>query len=276
MPRVRPAPARCAAALVPLLGAVLLVAACSGGPGTDAPAGSASAPAPAASPTAAPLTYEQAVAALLPDLVPAADVVACEDPGTSTPQPRRGAGTGGAGAAAGPGACGVEDVDDVEAVRAASLAGFAHGPSDPVSLPVTGGASRVVEVYELVDGPAAAAAYADRVADRDRWAVDQEVAAQELPGGLYQPRRVVTGAAVESVDLPGWTTTVLSRDEASFRQDGSPASDPTSYAHLWALRDAVLVRVQVAGDEPGSAAATAVATAQAYVAAVDGAGATGG
>ena len=66
------------------------------------------------------------------------------------------------------------------------------------------------------------------------------------------------------MDLPGWTAWVLTRDEASFQDDGSVAADPYSAALLWAGRDGIVIRVQVVGDAPGQAVATALDTATQY------------
>ena len=76
------------------------------------------------------------------------------------------------------------------------------------------------------------------------------------------------------MDLPGWTAWVLTRDEVSFQDDGSVAADPYSTALLWAARDGLVVRVQVVGDTPGQAVATALDTAAQYVSAVDATGST--
>jgi len=57
---------------------------------------------------------------------------------------------------------------------------------------------------------------------------------------------------------------LLTRDEASFQDDGSAAADPYSAALLWATRDGIVVRVQVVGDLPGQAGATALDTATQY------------
>jgi len=222
-----------------------------------------------AAPTASLLTFEQAVAALTPDLVPAVDVQPCRDdgPGPEQERPEDAPAAPAPAPAPAPRTCG--DVT-VESLRAGSLTGFAHGPADEVVLPVAGGAARVVGVYEHADVAAAAAAYAARVADPDGWAADQEIPAEELDGGFYQPRRVVGDAQLVGVDLPGWTAAVLSRDEAAYAHDGSVAAAPVSYAHLWAFRDALVVHVQVAGDEPGQASGTAVATVRAFAAGVGG------
>jgi len=252
---------------------VLLAAGCTGDPEPAAPT-----PTPSPTPTVVGLTFDQAVAALTSDLVPTAEVRPCEEHEPGSPQAqayldRAAAGLETAPAtpeeatAPAPPSCGVESV---EAVRAASITGFAHGPEDELELPVAGGAVRVVEVYELAGREVAADAYAQRVADPDGWARDQEIPAEELEAGRYQARRVVSAAAVAAVDVPGWTATVMSRDEASFTQDGSPASNPVSYAYVWAVRDALVVRVQVAGDEPGAAAASATTTARTFAAAVEG------
>ncbi|UZN03964.1 hypothetical protein [Cellulomonas sp. S1-8] len=261
----------------------LLVAGCTGDPAPTVPS-------PTVSPTPTPvatLTFEQAAAALVPDLVPTAEVQPCEEYEAGSPEAQEyldrlsaemGAASDEEAAAAVTAptptlpSCGFAGL---ESVRAASITGFAHGPADPVVLPVAGGAARIVEVYELADAQAAATTYAARVADEEGWAADQEIPAEELEGGHYQPRRVVSGARLEAVDLPGWTATTMSRDEASFTRDGAPASDPVSYGYLWAVRDAIVVRVQVAGDAPGAAAATALDTARALTAGIEGASAGG-
>lgn len=259
-----------------LLVVTLLLAGCTGGPSPVEPT-------PTAAPTSAapgPSVFEQVVGALSPDLVPAAQVSTCEELEPGSPEAleyleQAQEELGGAPAQTGPApslpSCGLAAV---EALRAASVSGLAHGPDDEVVLPVAGGAARVVDVYELGDANAAATSYAERVADPDGWARDQEVPAQDLGNGTVQPRSVVSGARVEVVDVPGWTATVLSRDEVSYASDGRRVSDPVSYAYLWAVRDAVLVRVQVAGDVPGAAAVTALGTARDLAGRVG--GATGG
>ncbi|MBD7917387.1 hypothetical protein H9657_03720 [Cellulomonas sp. Sa3CUA2] len=256
--------------------AALLLGGCTGGPAPVAPS-----PTAAPTPTAVPaLAFEDAVAALTRDLVPAADVQPCEVPAPGSPDEGALAGPTGEPSVTGDeamttspsAACGTKIA---EALRAASLTGFAHGPGDEVVLPVAGGAARVVEVYELADAGAAAAVYAARVAEEEGWATDQEIPAEDLEGGTYTPRRVISGAGVTGLDLPGWTATVVSRDEAAFTRTGEPASDPVSYAYVWAVRDALLVQVQVAGDVPGGAATTATTTALAFTAAAEGPAAGG-
>ncbi|GIG40851.1 hypothetical protein [Cellulomonas phragmiteti] len=259
---------------------VLLTTGCTSGP-DPAPVEPSATGAPAPSAPADP-TFEQAVAALTDALVPTAEVRPCEEYEPGSPQEQehlerlaaelaaeRGAATDEEAAAAPsptPPSCGIEGV---EALRAASLTGFAHGPGADVVLPTPGGAARVVEVYELADAEAAAATYARHVADPEEWATDQEIPAAELEGGYYQPRRVVSGAAVSGLDVPDWAATVLSRDEAGFARDGSASSAPVSYGYLWAVRGPLVVRVQVAGDEPGAAAGSAETTLRAFVDALE-------
>ena len=149
-------------------------------------------------------------------------------------------------------------------VRAASLAGHAFAAGDPIELPVAGGASRVIEVYEMPDVESAQTAVATEAADLDGWAVDRETPRVDNADGSYIPRTVVSGAGVSELDLPGWAAWVLTRDEASFQDDGSIAADPYSAALLWATRDGIVVRVQVVGDTPGQAVATALDTATRY------------
>lgn len=250
---------------------VLLLAGCTSGPTPDVPS-----PTPATASTAAGLTpFERAAAALSPDLVPAAQVTPCEELEPGSPEARehleRAAAQAGDEPAPTPTlpSCGLAAV---EALRAASISGFAFGADGEVQLPVAGGAARVVEVYELADASAAAVSYAARVADEDGWAQDQDVPAQDLGNGTVQPRTVVSGARVEVVEVPGWTATVLGRDEVSYTSDGTPVSDPVSYGYLWAVRDNVLLRVHVAGDAPGAATTTAVETARTFAARVEAAG----
>ena len=140
---------------------------------------------------------------------------------------------------------------------------------DPVALPFAGGASRAIEVYEMRDADSAQTAVATEAADLDGWAADKETPRVDNADGTYMPRTVVSEAGVGEVDLPGWTAWVLSRDEASFQDDGSAAADPYSTALLWAARDSLVIRVQVVGDTPGQAVATALDTATRYVTALD-------
>lgn len=250
---------------------VLLLAACTGGSAPDGPAPTQE-PAPSAS---GGTTYTRAVAALSPDLVPAGRVTPCRELEPGSPEAREHLEQAAAQAGDEPAptptlpSCGLAAV---EALRAASIGGFALGPDGEVEVPAAGGAARAVEVYELLDANAAAVSYAAWATDADGWAQDAEIPAQDLGNGTVQPRTVVSGARVEAVDLPGWTATVLSRDEVSYASDGAPVHDAVSYAYLWAVRDAVLVRVQVAGDLQGAAAASAVDTARAFAARVDAAG----
>lgn len=255
----------------------LLATGCTADPAPVEP----SAPAPTTTTAAPEPTFEQALAALTPALVPGGEVRTCEElvPGSPEAQEyldrvaQELAGGTAQEAAAAPTptlpACGNPTVEDL---RAGSITGFAHAPGAEVVLPVAGGAARVVEVYELADAEAAAATYARHVADPEGWAQDQEIPEVALEGGAYQPRQVITGARVAPVDVPGWSATVLSRDEAGFARDGSPSSAPVSYAHLWAVRGPLVLRVQVAADVPGAAAVTAGTTAEALADALDTAG----
>ncbi|GEL98859.1 hypothetical protein [Cellulomonas terrae] len=277
MPPLRPVRAAVAAI------ALVVLAACS----ADVAGDPAAAPAASATPTRAPLTFEQAVAALTETLVPTATVERCDEyePGSpeaqeyldqrAASQAEEAAATGGADAPAPSTSlpqCGNPLLTDL---RAASLAGHAFVRGDPIDVPVTGGASRAIEVYEMPDAGAARTAVATEAADLDGWAVDRETPRVDNADGTYVPRTVVSGAGVNQVDLPGWTAWVLTRDEASFQDDGSAAADPYSAAHLWAERDGFVLRVQVVGDAPGQAVATALATATQYVTALDPTDATG-
>ena len=241
-------------------------------------------PSVSSTPTRAPLTFEQATAALTATLVPTATVERCDEyePGSpeaqeyldrlaaevAATQAEEAAATGGAAAplpAPTLPQCGNPLLGDL---RATSLAGhtFAHG--DPIEVPVAGGASRVIEVYEMRDAEAAQTAVATEAADLEGWAVDNQRARVENADGSYIPRTVVSGAGVTEVDLPGWTAWLLTRDEASFQADGSAATDPYGTALLWAAREGIVVRVQVVGDTPGQAGASALDTATQYAQAV--------
>jgi len=264
-------PVRAAVAVV----ALVVLAGCSADDGGDPTVS----PSVSATPTRAPLTFEQATAALTPDLVPTTAVEPCDEypPGSPEAQEYLDRVAAELAAAQAEGAaipmpsptlpqCGTTDLGDL---RAASLAGHAFALGAPVDLPVAGGASRAVDVYELADADAAQTAVATEAADLDGWAVDKETPRQDNADGTYLPRTVVSGAGVAEVDLPGWTTWVLTRDEAAFQDDGSAAADPYSTAFLWAAHDGIVVRVQVVGDAPGQAAATALDTATRYVTALD-------
>ncbi|GEK22342.1 hypothetical protein [Cellulomonas xylanilytica] len=260
--------------------ALLVLAGCT----ADATA-PAAAPSASSTPTTAPLTFEAVTAALSETLVPAATVRRCDEYEPGTPEAQayldqlaaEVAATRAEEAAATGGAatplpsptlpqCGNPQLGDL---RAASVAGHAFALGDPIELPVAGGASRAVEVYEMPDPDAAQTAVGAEAADLEGWAVDKESARVNNGDGTYVPRTVISGAGVHEVDLPGWTAWVLTRDEASFQDDGSPAADPYSAAHLWAARDGLVVRVQVVGDTPGQAAATALDTAARFVTAAD-------
>lgn len=250
-------------------------------PAAEPPVQTATATAAPTRTTAAAPVFGAAVEVLTAALVPDADVHTCGAAAVAAPStglgetpaadltprlPRAGAKdtvtVDGAAAATVIPTCGSLDV---ETVRAAGVTGFAHGPDEPVQLPVAGGAARVVEVYDFADPEAAAATFARYVADPDGWAADQVLPEVALGDGTYQPRRVVTGARVAVADLPGgWGATVLSRDEAGVARDGQPSSQ-VSYAYLWAVNGRLLLRVQVAGDEPGAAARTATRTARELV-----------
>jgi hypothetical protein len=132
----------------------------------------------------------------------------------------------------------------------------------------------VLEVYQMPDAEAAQTAVATRAADPEGWAVDRDTPSHEDEHGGIRPRTVVSGAGVAEVDLPGWTAWVLTRDEASSGDDVSVPPQGFSAAHLWAARADLVVRVQVVGDTPGAAAATALDTASQYVATFDGTSAT--
>lgn len=256
-----PRPVRAAVATV----ALAALAACS-----TAGVGDLSASPPASSaPTRAPLTFEQAAAALTEPLVPAATVERCDEYEPGSPEAQEHLDQLAAEGVANPTLpqCGNPLLGDV---RAASLAGHAFVRGDAIELPVAGGASRAIEVYEMPDADAARTAVATEAADLDGWAVDQETPRVDNADGTYVPRTVISGAGVDEVGLPGWTGWVLTRDEASFQDDGSAAADPYSAAHLWAERDGLVVRVQVVGDTPGQAVATALDTATHYVTALAG------
>ena len=260
-----PRPARGALATV----ALVVLAACSAD--GSAPSGS---PSVASTSTRAPLTFEQATAALSEALVPTATVERCDEyePGSpeaqeyldqlAASQAEEAAATG--ETAPPPPALPQGGNPLLIDVRAASLAGHAFAAGDPIELPVAGGASRVIEVYEMPDVEAAQTAVATEAADLEGWAVDKETPRVDNADGTYTPRTVVSGAGVSELDLPGWTAWVLTRDEASFQDDGSIAADPYSAALLWATRDGIVVRVQVVGDTPGKAVATALDTATRY------------
>ncbi|ADG73485.1 hypothetical protein Cfla_0573 [Cellulomonas flavigena DSM 20109] len=254
-----------------LVASALLLTGCTSGPEPVQPVPTA-APAPSAT---GGTTFTQAVAALTPDLVPAGQVTPCEELEPGSPEAREHLERATAAATAEPAptptlpSCGLAAV---EALRAASIAGLAFAAGVELELPVAGGAARAVEVYQLQDAAAAAVSYAEQVTDEEGWAQDQEVPAQDLGDGTVQPRTVVSGARTEVVEVPGWTATVFARDEVSYASDGEQVADPVSYAYLWAVRDDVLVRVHVAGDVPGAAAATAVETARTFAAGVAAAG----
>jgi hypothetical protein len=226
-------------------------------------------PAASSTPTRAPLTFEEATAALTESLLPTATVDRCDEYEPGSPEAQeyldQVAATQAEAAAATLPQCGNPLLIDV---RAASLAGHAFAAGEPIELPVAGGASRVIEVYEMPDVEAAQTAVATEAADLEGWAVDKESPRVDYADGSYIPRTVVSGAGVSEVDLPGWTTWLLTRDEASFQDDGSVAADPYSAALLWTTRDRIVVRVQVVGDTPGQAAATALDTATQYVTAL--------
>ncbi|MDQ0372399.1 hypothetical protein [Cellulomonas humilata] len=270
-------PARGVAAVV----ALAVLGACSADGGGDP----STSPSASSTPTRAPLTFEEATAALTETLLPTATVERCDEyePGSpeaqayldqlAATQAEEAAATGGALPLPSPTLpqCGHPLLGDL---RAASLAGHAFAAGDPVALPVAGGASRVIEVYEMPDADAAQTAVATQAADLDGWAVDEEAPRVDNGDGTYIPRTVISAAGVDEVELPGWTAWVLTRDEASFQDDGSAAADPYSTALLWAARDGLVVRVQVVGDTPGQAVATALGTAEQYVTALDPTGST--
>ena len=250
--------ARGALAAVALVG----LAACSAD-GADP----AAPPSVSSTPTRAPLTFEEATAGLTEGLLPTATVERCDEyePGSAEAQEyldELAATQEEEAAAPALPQCGNPLLIDV---RAASLAGHAFAEGDPIELPVAGGASRVIEVYEMPDVESAHTAVATEAADLEGWAVDKETPRVDYADGSYVPRTVVSGAGVSEVDLPGWTAWALTRDEASFQDDGSIAADPYSAALLWAARDGIVVRVQVVGDTPGQAVATALDTATRYV-----------
>ncbi|NUU17254.1 hypothetical protein HP550_08315 [Cellulomonas humilata] len=253
-------PARLAAAAL----AIVVLAGCSADGGSD-PAGSASA---TSTPTRAPLTFEEATAALTGTLLPTAAVTHCDEYEPGSPEAQEYLDKLAEETAASPTLpqCGNPALGDL---RAASLAGHAFALGDPVALPFAGGASRAIEVYELRDADSAQTAVATEAADLEGWAADKETPRVDNADGSYMPRTVVSEAGVAEVDLPGWTAWVLSRDEASFQDDGSVAADPYSTALLWAARDSLVIRVQVVGDTPGQAVATALDTATRYVTALD-------
>ncbi|KQY22959.1 hypothetical protein ASD16_10165 [Cellulomonas sp. Root485] len=226
-------------------------------------------PSASSTPTRAPLTFEEATAALMESLVPTATVDRCDEYEPGSPEAQEyldqlAATQAEETALPGPvlPQCGNPLLIDV---RAASLAGHAFALGDPIELPVAGGASRVIEVYEMPDVESAQTAVATEAADLEGWAVDRETPRVDNADGTYIPRTVVSASGVSEVDLPGWTAWALTRDEASFQDDGSIAADPYSAALLWAARDGIVVRVQVVGDTPGQAVATALDTATRYV-----------
>lgn len=248
--------------------ALVVLAGCSadGGDDTSTPAS----PTSSSTPTRAPLTFEEATAAMSDTLVPAATVEHCAELEPGSPEEQEyldqvaaevATAEEGAAAPTLP-QCGSPHLGDL---RAVTLWGHHFAPDTSVTLPVAGGASRVLEVYELSDADAAQAAVAARAADAEGWAVDKEEPWTDHGDGTFSPRTIVSGAGVDDADLPGWTASVLTRDETSFEQDGSAAADPYSTAHLWASRDGIVIRVQVVGDAPGQAAATALETATRYV-----------
>lgn len=245
--------------------ALVVLAACS----TDVVGDPAASPAASTTPTRAPLTFERAAAALTETLVPTATVERCDELEPGSPEAQEYLDRLAAEGAPSPSLpqCGNPLLTDL---RSASLAGHAFVRGDPIDVPVAGGASRAIEVYEMPDTDAAKTAVATEAADLGGWAVDQETPRVDNADGTYVPRTVISGAAVHQVDLPGWTAWVLARDEASFQGDGSAAADPYSAAHLWAERDGFVLRVQVVGDTPGQAVATALDTATRYVTALAG------
>jgi hypothetical protein len=272
---------RAALTTVTAAATVLLVMGCSARDGgttstTDSPAPSA---------TPASLTFEQATAALTEDLVPPEQFSRCDEYLPGSPEAEEylshaaaeqeaaeaDAATSDEGATPKPSPtlpqCGNPALDDL---RAAEVIGFTFAAGEEITIPVAGGASRLVDVYEMADPDAAAALVEAQAADAEGWAVNQEIPREDRADGTYVPRQVITGAAVADVALPGWTGTVLSRDSTSFQDDGTAAGDASSEGYLWAARDAIAIRVQVAGDEPGRAAATVTDTARRFVAGIDG------
>ena len=261
-------PARVVAAAL----AVVVLAGCSADGG-----GPSASPSASSTPTRAPLTFEVAAAALAETLLPTATVQRCDEYEPGSPEAQayldelaeKAVATGGAAVPLPSPTlpqCGSPTLGDL---RAASLAGHAVAAGEPVTLPVVGGASRAIEVYEMSDEDAAQIAVATEAADLEGWAVDQETPRVDNADGTYVPMTVSSEAVVDEVDLPGWTAWVLARDDASFQDDGSVAADPYSSAFLWAARDSLVVRVQVVGDAPGQAVATALDTATRYVTSLD-------
>ncbi|WP_456789161.1 hypothetical protein [Cellulomonas sp. P5_C5] len=249
------------------------LAACSPDTGAEPSASPSASP----TPTRAPLTFEQATAALTSTLVPGATVERCDEYEPGSPEAQQYLDRVAAELAATEDEraalpsptlpqCGNPGLGDL---RAASLSGHAFAMGDPIELPVAGGASRVIEVYEMPDAEAAQTAVATEAADLEGWAVDGETPRVDNADGSYIPRAVISGAGVDEVDLPGWTAWMLTRDEASFQDDGSVAADPYATAFLWAVRDGVVIRVQIVGDAPGQAAATALGTATQFVTSLD-------
>ncbi|KQY46197.1 hypothetical protein [Cellulomonas sp. Root137] len=253
--------------------AIVVLAGCS----ADGGGGPAASPSTSSTPTPAPLTFEEATTALTETLLPTATVQRCDEYEPGSPEAQEyldqlaaemAATEAEEAAAPSPTLpqCGSPTLGDL---RAASVAGHAFAVGDPVALPVAGGAARAVEVYEMSDADSAQTAVATEAADLDGWAADKETPRVDNADGTYLPRTVVSAAGVGEVDLPGWTAWVLSRDEASFQDDGSAAANPYCTAFLWAARDSLVIRVQVVGDTPGQAVATALDTATRYTEALD-------
>jgi len=269
---------RAATATLTAATAVLLLVGCSGQDGGATVPTRTSEPSPSATPTS--LTFEEAAGALGEDLVPTGSVSRCDELAPGSPEAedylarsaeeleaaKAEAATSDEAAAPAPSPtlpqCGSTSLGDL---RAASVLGHTFAPGDPIDLPIAGGASRAVEVYELPDSDAAEAAVAAQGRDADGWAVNQEIPREDRPDGTYTPRVVISGSSVTDLDLPGWTAFVLGRDESGFQDDGTPAGDPFSTGYVWAARDGIVIRVQVAGDDPGHAGTTATDTARQFV-----------
>ncbi|WP_028046127.1 hypothetical protein [Cellulomonas sp. URHE0023] len=266
---------RPSAALGALLGlGLVLVAGCSSQPEAEQPTQAAVTPSP--TPTVVPVTFAQASTALSDGLLPGRTVERCDELEPGTPEAaalleEQAAASAEEAAAAGvaPTApalpqCG-ESFGDL---RATALTGSSTPDLADAQMPTAGGAVQVVQVYELADAAAARAVVDQKATDPEKWAVDGEVPRQQLEGTQYIPRGVISGASVTPVDQGGWSGVALARDEASFQDDGSPATDPFSVADIWLSRDTVVVHVQVVGDVPGAAGPTAADVAERFAAAV--------
>ena len=135
--------------------------------------------------------------------------------------------------------------------------GYTTANFSDAKVPTAGGIVVDVNVYEMPDVAAAQRVVELAQADRDGWAVDGERPREQLEGGHYVPRTVVSGASTALVDTQGWSGVLQARDAAEFQDDGSAASGPHSEAVAWLSRDTLVVILQVVGDDPGAAGGTA-------------------